>query len=377
MKVTSAKPAEYEKIQRFLEDVFGHASDAFRECWPQVWEKEHTVFKNTLVIREKKEIVSLVRIIPLYLVQDGVRIKSAGIGGVSTLYSHRGKGYMSEILSEAFSRMRKEKYPVSVLWGDRHRYGNFGYENCGASVDLRISSRGLHRSGVKPADAKRFFEDKQALKRIMDIYNANNYRVERTEKEFIALYRKRRIATYYASRGKDFAYLVAPATEASGRGEIKEYGGNPRLLLGILKHLQERFSVSSFSLYCPGLETLPDELLSASSEWSVKSTCMLKIINLKETLRSFAEHPGFSFPDGEEITFTVKGGDSATILKKRGRISIQNGRGKNEILLSETGMVRLLFGTSFWAPSNIDAKILRLLKSFLPLKFFVWQMDYI
>jgi predicted acetyltransferase len=377
MKVTSAKPSEYEQIQRFLEDVYGHATNAFREGWPQVWQKDYTVFKNTLVIREKKQIVSLVRVIPLSLVQDGVKIESAGIGGVSTLYSHRGKGYMSEILSEAFCEMRKQKYPLSVLWGDRHRYGYFGYENCGATVVLKINARGLHKTGVKPADARRFFEDKQVLKKIMDAYNANSYRRQRQEKEFIALYKRRGAVVYYALQDKEFAYLVAPSTESSGRGEIKEYGGNAGLLLGILKHLQERFSVSEFSLCCPGLNTVPDAVLEASSGWSVKSTCMLKIIDLKETLRSFSMHPDFFFPEGEEITLTVKGGDSATLVKKRDRLSIQNRTGKNEIILSEAGMARLLFGTSFWAPANTDAKMLHLLKMFLPLKFFIWQMDYI
>jgi len=94
VRIVRPKPSEYEGLQRFLEDVYGHSFNFFPSAYPSVWKKENTDFKNIFVIKEKNKIVSLVRIFPLRTIQNGVEMNLAGIGAVSTLYSHRGKGYM-------------------------------------------------------------------------------------------------------------------------------------------------------------------------------------------------------------------------------------------------------------------------------------------
>lgn len=377
MKVTRAKVSEYDEIQRFLVDAYGHSFYSFSHGWPQLQTKDPENFKNTLLIREKNRIVSLVRIFPLTLVQKGVKIRSAGIGSVATLYSHRGKGCMSKLLLESFRAMRKEQYPISVLWGDRHRYGHFGYENGGACINLKIDIKMVNKSGIKPVDVKRYIDDRKAEAKIKKAYNANSYRQERTDRFFKALYTKKGTATYYAERGKEFAYAVVPSFEASGDTQIQEYGGSGELLLGIFKYMNERFGQSEFLLPCAELQAVPDIALAASSMWTVVQAGMIKILNLKETLKLYSSHPDFFFPDGEEVTFTIKNGESVTLAKTKGRLSIESKKGKNEVVLDENEMVRLLFGTSFWTPAGIDAKLFRLLRIFLPFKFFVWKTDKI
>ncbi|HNS31667.1 MAG TPA: GNAT family N-acetyltransferase [bacterium] len=377
MKITCSKPSEYEEMQRFLEEVYGHSRNSFSEGWPEVWKKNYTDFENILLIREKKRIVSLLRIFPLVFLQKGVKVKAAGIGSVSTLYSHRGKGYMSMLLSESFRIMKRNKYAVSVLWGDRHRYGYFGYENCGSRIEVRINARGLQKTGIKQVDAKRYFGDRRILGKISEAYNKNTCIKERTNWDFDTIYTMRGTATYYAETGGEFAYISVGSTESAGRGTVKEYGGSSRLILGMLKHLSERYGHSGFVLAFPDVREVPDLFLAASSGWDVKNTCMLKIIDIKETLQLFSRHPGFFFPEGKEITFTIKKGESATIAKKDGRLSIHGRKSGNEIVLSESEMARLLFGTTFWAPAGIDGETLRLLNMFLPFNLFVWHLDHI
>src|SRR4030042_1359423 len=101
MRIEKPKLSEYDKILRFLEDVYGHSYDYFPLTYPQAWKRENSDFRNVFVIRDRGEIVSLVRVFPLETVQNGVRVKLAGIGSVSTAYSHRGKGYMTELLQRA------------------------------------------------------------------------------------------------------------------------------------------------------------------------------------------------------------------------------------------------------------------------------------
>ena len=188
MKIENAKLSQYNEVKQFLEDAYGSSRDSFPQRWPQFWKEEYTDFRNVFLIRENNKIVSLVRVFPLEFQLKGMTIKSAGIGNVATLYPHRGKGYMSKLLNEVLIQIKKDKFPISILWGDRHRYGFFGYEKCGSCVKLSVNARGIKKLGIKPAEAERFFGDKIILEKIINLYNANSYRRERTIKDFETIY---------------------------------------------------------------------------------------------------------------------------------------------------------------------------------------------
>lgn len=375
MKIEKANSLQYEAIQRFLEDVYGLSAKSFREGWPQLWKETYTEFNNILIMKEKEQIVALTRIFPLKYIQNGAIIKSAGIGSVSTLFSHRGKGYMSKLLESSFLQMKEEQFPISILWGDRHRYGFFGYENCGSCVRLDVEVRGLTKCGVKKIEAKRFFGEGPILEKMMKSYNLHKYKKDRTVEDFKIIYGRRGRATYYTEKDGNFAYIILPSMEAAGQGNIKEFGGNPELLLGMLLHFSDRFGTNAFKFTFPSLQDIPDIIFNSNSGTSIGNTCKLKIINLKDTLTSFVKQSGFYFPDGEEVTLTIKNKESVTISKPDGVLLIKETKGKNEVILSEQEMVRLLFGLTFWVPATVDTQTERLLKGFLPFKFFVWPTD--
>ncbi|MCD6408160.1 hypothetical protein J7L87_03820, partial [bacterium] len=101
---------------------------------------------------------------------------------------------------------------------------------------------------------------------------------------------------------------------------------------------------------------------------------MIKIIDLYKTLSLFKNK--INFPEGFELT--LKMGDESVILKKeKGNLSIEKGKGKNLIELNEPEMVRLIMGTFFWAPSEIDEKTVSILKTFLPFNIFLSPLDHI
>jgi len=372
--VERAKKCEYEKIQRFLEIAYGHSYNWFPLSYPRVWKKNNTDFKNTFIIKEKGGIVSLVRIFPLPLILDGIEVNFAGIGAVSTSYNHRGKGYMSALLQECFKEMKKQKFPLSILWGDRHRYKNFGYEVAGKKVYITITTRGLSRNKINSdRNTKRFQGEKEILGKIIEVHNQHPYRKKRTKEEFKEIFKRVSSATYYLQKYKRFAY-VSISVETGFR--IIEFGGEERLILQILKYLEERFGFSSFSLYYPDFEFIPDLIVSTASSWSVKPEGMIKIIDLFQTLKCFSKRFS-SIPENFPITFSIKNGESVTVEKKRGKVNVLKGKGKNEILLDEIDMVKFLFGTNFWKVKGIKEEIINILKSVLPINVFMWEFDHI
>ncbi len=367
-----AKKSDYEKILRFLESAYGHFFNFFPLTYPNEWGEENFDYENTLIIKEEGQIVSLVKVFPLPMVFEGIEVKFAGIGSVSTAYSHRGKGYMSELLNECFEKMKKENYPLSILWGDRHRYQNFGYEVAGKKVYITITSRGMAKNKIESAQkTERFLGDRKILNKIISAYNLHPYRKIRTEEEMSEkVLKKFSPATYYLEGQNKFAYV-----SISREREILEFGGDEKLILKILKYLEERFGYSSFSLFYPDFEHIPDLIFSTASSWQICPDGMIKIVDLFQTLKTFSKK-FLSIPENFEITFSTEI-QSAILRKEKGDIIIKNGKGKNEIFLNEIDMVKLFFGTDFWKPKGESKEILNILKSVLPINVFIWPLDHI
>jgi len=244
----------------------------------------------------------------------------------------------------------------------------------GKKVFITITSRGLAKNKIESdKNTKRFQGEKEILEKIIKAYNQHPCRKTRTKKKFKEIFKKIPFATYYLQKKNKFAY-ISISVETGFR--IIEFGGDERLVLQILKYLEERFGYSSFSLYYPDFKFVPELIVSVSSFWEIKPEGMIKIIDLFQTLNCFSKK--FSLiPENFPITFSIKNGESVIVEKKSGKVSIVKGKGKNEILLNEIDMVKFLFGTSFWELKGIKKEITGVLKSVLPVNVFMWEFDHI
>jgi predicted acetyltransferase len=371
MKIAKAHKSEYEAILKFLEKAYGHTQAYFPLFYPTCWKKNNTDYKNILLIKEKGEICSLLRIFPLNTLQDSIKVKFAGIGSVATSYRHRGKGYMSDILFQSFKEMKRKNYPLSILWGDRQRYSNFGYEHAGRIIQLEINSRGLKNIKNDKIQVKRYLGEKEVLDKIIDAYNFHPYRKERSKKEFSLIYQNITSATYYTEKGRSFAYIVLR------NNNVIEYGGKSDYILAILKYIITRFG-SALTVDFPAEENIPDNIFSVASNWNIKPSGMVKIISLTDTVKLFSEKIKPLFPENQELTLTMtENRESVTIKKYNNEFEIKTGKGKNEVKLNEREMVQLLFGTFFRTPENTDEVTRKLLKKLFPFNLFLWYLDKI
>ncbi|MFA5393841.1 MAG: GNAT family N-acetyltransferase [Candidatus Ratteibacteria bacterium] len=289
-KIIFAKPKDYEEIQRFLENAYGHSYNYFSENYPAVWNKETTDYRHIYPIREKGDIVSLVRLFPLNLVLGKTRVKVAGIGGIATSPSVRNKGYMNQLMEHAIAKMKEENFPVSILWGDRHRYRTFGYENAGKTWNFTVNRRGLHKAGVKPVFPQRYSGQKDLLVKIIAAYEKNHYRKTRTKKEYALLYRKRGLLLFSADDGNDFGYLALSGEY--GLNGCLEFGGSIPTVMGIAGYAMEHFNLSSLNFFFPEKSIIPGSILQAASAWNITSSAMLKIVDLQKTVSLFAAQSG-------------------------------------------------------------------------------------
>lgn len=102
---------------------------------------------------------------------QGVRVRAGGVGGVSTVSEHRGRGYAATLLKEAIGFMRSEGTLVSLLFGIPDYYDRFGYAPFMAFWSITVGLADALRTlgETRPPLVRRAVEDDYAP--ILDWYN--------------------------------------------------------------------------------------------------------------------------------------------------------------------------------------------------------------
>jgi predicted N-acetyltransferase YhbS len=167
-----------------------------------------------------------------------------GVGSVCTAPECRGQGIMSGMLRAGIQDTDERGIPVSILWGDRARYGRFGWEEAGRQIELGVSRRhfgdpewsdvelgelvGLGKDTKWPPDLG------DRLGRIQQRYAG---RLFRAVDEHLGLITSPRYRTVWVTQGDHEAYAVVEAGEKPRR--LLEVCGDPDLLAGLLGHLMK------------------------------------------------------------------------------------------------------------------------------------------
>jgi predicted N-acetyltransferase YhbS len=133
LEVRRARLAERDEVLAVANAAFSteqHAFD-FRSLLPWAWNDERVADHWVCCIDGR--IVGVVGVYPFAVCMGDVVFNAAGLGQVATLPEARGHGVMSSLLSAATAQMDDGRYDFTWLWGDRQRYGRFGWARGGAT----------------------------------------------------------------------------------------------------------------------------------------------------------------------------------------------------------------------------------------------------
>ena len=350
LEITMLKPEEYEEMMKFLETSYRISKGYFSRRYPHVWRKDTIQYENRLILKRNGRIVSHVGIFPLTMKIDNVEVKMGGIGGVATLQEYRGLGYMTKLMNYAIKKMKDEKYPLSILWGDRQRYGHFGYEIVGKKVLFTVSLRSLSVE-AKPSEINivRYRGEKELLDKIIKLHEQEPIIIKRTIRDNKLLYNIPGLIVYVGEVNGNSAYIVFESDDPPRT--IIEYGGKPDVLISllytILKILDKELNISSVDVEAPyySYETF-HEMFKVFSSWKIRSQAMVKILNLKELLENYLP---IIARRTEEIKYELmlgirETGEKVKLTLDHGTVVIEpRGKAKTKILLSERDMAKLLF----------------------------------
>ncbi|MGY8825613.1 MAG: GNAT family N-acetyltransferase [Candidatus Latescibacterota bacterium] len=376
-----AKLGEFAELMDFIDLVFRPGQVGKRivqRQYPHLYRENKEHISRHLVLRDGGKIIGQLAIHPVLIRIEGLLLCAGGIGTVATHPERRGQGIMSRLLEAAKPIMCERGYDISILGGDRQRYGWFGWENAGTKTVFRLTERSVGR----PSPAERGIElvrnpplTPALCRRLKKENDRRKMGVVRLPREIESIFRRTSRDLWVARDGRRFAYLVLGGARHQARPyeRIDEAGGDTDLVRSALRLIMTRYKLKSLHAIASP-DPLDAQLYEPiSSEWSQGHDMMVKILNARslfekleplvcEKIRRGGTVGSFSFIDG-------KG-------EQWGEVNAGSKRSQ-KLVLSERELVRMLFGQGALQQMWQASKEMESLAHALPLKLFVPPLNHI
>jgi predicted N-acetyltransferase YhbS len=386
-----ARPDEFGEAMRFTDLVFRPGQKGRRilqRQYPHAYRDDAPHTRRLLILRHEGDLVGCVAVHPMTLRLGVARVSAGGIGIVGTHPERRGEGIMTRLLHEAIRRMRSAGHAVSVLGGDRQRYGRFGWENAGVRILYHITARSLG----KPTAAERGLRlrrlrknsDAAVCNRVRKLSGARSFGVVRPLGDVRPLLVRNGKETWFCQAGRRFAYVVAGGAERQNRpyASICEFGGDPELTLALFRRLLPRAQSGVLSVVA-GPNADEQALLGpVSTGWFRMADGMTQILDvarvaqqvLPELRRRASAHRV-----GGRFELQVDGVDGT---RQHGTLELGGHGRTHRLRLDPRELVELLFGClpvdeRFGAHAGISDSARRTLAVILPLPLHIPPLNHI
>lgn len=135
----------YDDLMDFINYVFGFNGNGedFKKLLPKLYKPEYKPCESNYIVTEDGKLRAAIGAFDDALTVCGKTLKVRGIGNVAVHPYHRSKGYMIDSMNLAIEDMKKDGVDLSILGGQRQRYGYFGYDSVGVGANVDITPTNL------------------------------------------------------------------------------------------------------------------------------------------------------------------------------------------------------------------------------------------
>lgn len=284
------------------------AEELFSVAFETPWQEEaYRTEKYAAFLDDNETMTSCLSVLPYSVNFDGVQVKMAGIGGVSSLPHYRRTGGIRGCFETMLPALYEEGYMMSMLYPfSTNYYRKFGYETWARSVrhELELSYiPSLPREGQSILVDASNRESCLADVRLLTEEWGGHYNgmVKLTEREYTFVteadpYKKQEfVYIYYDAGGEPAGYMVC-RKEAVEQGQrlvcsrfVFRSPAGIRGLLALAKSFQADHRSIVFTLpSAVRLDPLIDEWSFGAVTRSDASLGMVRIVNVQEALKAAA-----------------------------------------------------------------------------------------
>jgi GNAT superfamily N-acetyltransferase len=363
-EIVRAVPKDYEEIVTLSNICFSEDRGAVELRWCHVWgshlSRPSTKYMdNFYLAKEDGRIVGTIAVCPMVLEWAGERIQAGGISAVATHPDYRGRGIMTQLLHHADRVMARRGDIVSVLGGDRSRYGRFGWEHVGCSTILTFSGKYLERlPDADTAPSLADHRDTASLRRILELYQQREPRFIRTPEQLAVLLQRRGVRFWCLGFGTDRAAGNSGPTAYIGAWDrtVQEYGGERRAVLSLIRYFARTNGAQKLNVAAPVRFSVLDEGIFREAEaYHIQRLFSLKILRFRDLMQKLVPalrmQPRLHCGERQQIRLEVaETGEAAILLSGSGEIGLAAMEastptgGVETVRLPGRAMARLLFG---------------------------------
>ena len=379
LEIRKPRVHEFDELVDVIDQAFQYGRwgrcASMAAVYPHLFQPTEESMQSHNVVCDQGRIAANVSVFPMTLVIADARLSVGGIGMVGTLPEYRGRGLMTRLLEQALVVMKDANLDLSLLGGDRQRYGRRGWENSGRKLVLKVNRRSVAAAeslGIDVREARP--DDAQAL---WELHQRAPVRFERTVEHVALAIERKSYETLVAVRdGRVVSYIAGGATE------WWETGGDPDGIVCAVKHALERADREACNVHLPMDDPARARaLLAVASRWNVAQQWMMRVMNLDTVLAKLAGVFGQrmrAYAPERSALFSiedVEDGKSVRVACDRGAVDVAPGRADSHFALSKQDLVILIFGTAQPTQLLIEKDPFGVLDLLFPVDYFLSVHD--
>ena len=381
VEIREGRSEDFEELVAAIDASFQYgpafSKASMKEMYPHLFQPAAESMRNHMLACESGRILANVSVFPMEMVIEDAHLSAGGIGMVGTLPEARGRGLMTGLLEAAIARMESDGMDLSILGGDRQRYGKFGWENSGRRLELIVNERSIRRGTASDCEVRKAApEDAAGLKVLHD---REALRFERTLDAFRGALARKDYTTWIAVANGDIAAYVV----VEPPGIIGETGGEPGAIVSAIGRVLEMGKESGVRVEIPmRSDERTRALLDVASRWNVRQGWMIRIMDLESVLMKLggvlarkARKAGGGLR-GELSLEDSEAGKSVLIRSNGDGVEIAKGRAETHLVLSKRELVRIIFGTIPTGDLFAEGSGASVLDALFPVDYFVGSHDH-
>lgn len=387
----ACRESEFEEVIALINQTFREGVDQdIRTDYPLVFDSSKLKYMRILKVDGK--VVSHVPVAPREVAAANDTFTIGIISPTITHPDYRRRGYATLCLQDCIHIMEGEGWPVSVLWTQEATfpfYQQSGWEAVGSQGGvylLRPSEHDLFKAGpfdIVPYDPT----DAGHLDAIVQIHDAEPYRITRSRTDYQALFSLPKMRTFLAMAGqKTAAYLMFG--EAVNKSGLIEGGGDSEGLEALVGHLLRQQSLDQ-EIQVPVPLTPSDlgELIEEKRPGTRRPIeeargvgyQMMRVNSLEKLLRQIENHLQSQAEklQGEICLVCSETDESVTLKFRDGKVGISPEQSSEPIVLSRPQLAQLIFGPHpAVEPLEFSGSTGKILQRVFPYYFPVWELDH-
>ena len=336
ISVRRGRPADLPQLAELVDRSFaeeGQESCQISQSLPHLFTPARA--GDYFIAEMDGRMVATIGLYPYPLRAGQVIFQTAGIGQVATLPEARGKGAMSSLLRAVCQEA--DRYDFTWLYGDRLRYGRYGWTAGGWTYRFETGRRYLP---PPPAGEVEIFDPKRHLDRLQKMLARLPQSVVMPDEELrLSLHGQSAQGLYGAFWGRSFVL-------GRDRGAVVLAGdGDPVELGALLAHLATgRQQIHVDCAHQPS--ALLETCLAHYSELQVWPSASFRVGNLTAFLGRAAELAGECGGEFQGRLGLVNSGNgqSASLVCQDGRIRVEEGADHEAYRLTHQRLSEVCFG---------------------------------